>query len=260
MIPPEVLALCLDKAYPTEFPDPKTAGLGVNFRKAYKILEKIDELRHKNIANSFLDRFYGLLPMLEEVVDAIPAPYRVSNVLHLNFESMYEVDPVNLSIQTKSQDSKIVMEVLLEYKNEMVEMPFTPASKAVIAEFLKDKKLEASISQMYFNQFWLTLGRNRTMYCVKNQNFKEYITVISRFPYSFYFLAPSTEGYKCVEDLKKFMEYTVMRPLPVEEKEEEKTPRETCFLKMIHVFRRINQEILPMICQPGNVRPKEHSR
>lgn len=255
MMLPDILAMCLDKAYPTEFPEPKVSGLGANFRKAYKILEKIDELRHKNIAIRFIDYFFGLRPLLEEVLVEVPLPYRLSNVLHLNFESMYQENPVNLYINTKCEDSNLVMEVGIQHKDQTLELPFADASKEAIFNFLKKHSLESSISKMYFNQFWLILGKNRTVYCLKNEKYKEYMDVFSRFPSSFYFLPPSTPHYKCRETVSDFMKYSVIREMPIETSTEEKTPHEKCFLNMIYVFRRINEVMLPMISQALNARP-----
>ena len=254
MLPAEILALCLDKAYPTEFPEPKMSGLGVQFRKAYKILENIDKTRHKNNAMNFMNRLFELLPTIQVILDKMPMVFHKNNCFKLQFESMYDVDPTKIYIHTRLVDTVLNLFIGIESKEDCLELPFTIDAMSRIQSFIMVHSLESSISRLYFNEFTLLLG-DRGMDCyIHNRSFKEYITVGSRLPYNFYYLAPSDEFYVCYENVDKFMKYTVLRDFPIESKEQ-KTPKEETFLHMFYLLRSIYQNIYPLIHRSILVRP-----
>lgn len=255
MLPPEILTLCLDKAYPTEFPPAKVAGLGTSFRSAYKILQKIDETRHKNNAMNFVNFLFGLLPTIQVILDKMPIAFRKDNCFKLQFESMYDEHPTKIYIHTQLVDRVLNIVIGIEFKENRLKMPFTMETISWIKLFIMVHSLESSISRMYFNEFALVLG-NRGMEChIHNRMFKEYITVGSRLPYNFYYLAPTDEYYRSYENIDKFMKYTVLRNFPIESSTEDKSPKEETFLHMFYLLRAIHRDIYPLIHRSDAIRP-----
>lgn len=204
---------------------------------------------------NFVNFLFGLLPTIQVILNKMPIVFRKHNCFKLQFESMYDEHPTKIYIHTRLVDTALKLIIGIEFKNHRLRLPFTEDAMSKIKLFIMVHSLESSISRMYFNEFALLLG-NRGMDCrIHNRMFKEYITVGSRLPYNFYYLAPTDEYYTFYENIDKFMKYTVLRNFPIESSKEQKSPKEETCLHMFYLLRSIHRDIYPLIHRSDAVRP-----